>query len=112
MARFPTREDCVLPDLLAAHAAATPDKVFAVFEDGVEWTYAETAEHAWRAGNGLRRLGLEQREPIVAWLPNGKDALVAWFGAAALGSSTRRSTPRSTGRAARGGARTSSGRGC
>lgn len=85
MAHFPTREDCVLPELLRMHADAQPDKVFAVFEDGVEWTYAETATRAWRCANGLRELGLEQREPIVAWLPNGKDALVAWFGSAAAG---------------------------
>jgi crotonobetaine/carnitine-CoA ligase len=85
VARFPTREECVLPELLHAHAERTPDKVFAVFDDGDEWTYAETAERTWRAANGLRALGLEQHEPLVAWLPNGKDALLAWFGAAAAG---------------------------
>src|SRR5258705_2246316 len=85
MVRFSAREDCVLAELLRKHADAQPDKVFAVFEDGVEWTYAETATRAWRCANGLRELGLEQREPLVAWLPNGKDALLAWFGAAAAG---------------------------
>ncbi len=85
MTTFPRREDCVLPELLRAHAERQPDKVFAVFEDGDEWTYAETAERARRCANGLRALGLRQREPVVAWLPNGKDALVAWFGAAAAG---------------------------
>jgi crotonobetaine/carnitine-CoA ligase len=75
----------VLPELLRTHAEATPEKVFAVFEDGDEWTFSETAERSWRVGNGLRRLGLEQREPLVAWLPNGKEALLAWFGAAAAG---------------------------
>ena len=30
---FPTREQCVLPDMLAARALATPDKPFALFDD-------------------------------------------------------------------------------
>jgi crotonobetaine/carnitine-CoA ligase len=85
VATFPTREECVLPELLRAHAERRPDKAFAVFEDGDEWTYRETAGRTWRCGNGLRRLGLDQREPLVAWLPNGKEALLAWFGAAAAG---------------------------
>jgi crotonobetaine/carnitine-CoA ligase len=85
VAKFPTREECVLPELLGARADEQPDKVFAVFEDGDEWTYRETAQRTWRCGNGLRQLGLEQREPLVAWLPNGKEALLAWFGAAAAG---------------------------
>ena len=85
MARFPTRSDCVLGDLLRSRADAEPDRVFALFEDGEEWTIGETAERSWRCADGYRELGLEQREPLAAWLPNGKEALVAWFGAAAAG---------------------------
>jgi crotonobetaine/carnitine-CoA ligase len=85
MARLPTRADCVLRDLLRARAEAEPDRVFAVFADGDEWTFRETAERSWRCAGGYLQLGLEQREPLAAWLPNGKDALVAWFGAAAAG---------------------------
>lgn len=82
---FPAREDCVLPELLRLRAAATPDRVFAVFADGETWTYGETAERVCRVANGLRTLGLEQGEPLVAWLPNGQEALLAWFGASAAG---------------------------
>jgi hypothetical protein len=32
MAAFPSRADCVLGDLLARHAAETPDRVYAVFD--------------------------------------------------------------------------------
>jgi crotonobetaine/carnitine-CoA ligase len=71
--------------LLRAHAERVPDKVFAVFDDGDDWTYAETATRTWRTANGLRALGLAQHEPLVAWLPNGKEALLSWFGAAAAG---------------------------
>jgi len=85
VADFPAREECVLPELLRAQAERQPDKVFAVFDDGEAWTYAETATRTWRCATGLRRLGLEQGEPLVAWLPNGKEALSVWFGAAAAG---------------------------
>jgi crotonobetaine/carnitine-CoA ligase len=85
VAPFPTRKECVLRELLLARVEAAPDDVFAVFEDADEWTFAETAERSWRCAGGLRALGLEQREPLVAWLPNGKEALLAWFGAAAAG---------------------------
>ena len=85
MAPFPTRSECVLRELLLAHAESEPDRVFAVFDDGAEWTFRETAERSWRCSGGYAQLGLEQREPVAAWLPNGKDALVAWFGAAAAG---------------------------
>ena len=53
---FPTREECVVADLLDARARSLPDKVFAVFADR-EWSYRETAEHAWRFGNGLAAPG-------------------------------------------------------
>ncbi len=85
MVRFPTREECVLGELFRSRADAAPDDVFAVFEDADEWTFGTTAERSWRCAGGLRALGLKQREPLVAWLPNGKEALVAWFGASAAG---------------------------
>jgi crotonobetaine/carnitine-CoA ligase len=85
MARFPSRSECVLGDFLRARAEAQPDRVFAVFEGGEQWSFGETAERSWRCAGGYRELGLEQREPLVTWLPNGPDALTAWFGASAAG---------------------------
>jgi crotonobetaine/carnitine-CoA ligase len=85
MARFPTRADCVLGEILAARAAETPDRVYAVFDDGDEWSFKETAERCWAAANGLLGLGLRQHEPVLAWLPNGKQALTVWYGAAVAG---------------------------
>ena len=85
MTTFPTRADCVLGELLAKRATATPDRVFAVFDDGDEWTFRETAERSWACARGLLDLGLGRREPLAAWLPNGKEALVVWFGAAVAG---------------------------
>jgi carnitine-CoA ligase len=85
VARFPTREACVLGELLRVQAESRPDRVFAVFADDEQWTFGETAERSWRCAGGYQQLGLEQGEPLVAWLPNGKEAVIAWFGAAAAG---------------------------
>ncbi|HEY7968607.1 MAG TPA: AMP-binding protein, partial [Candidatus Limnocylindrales bacterium] len=84
-ARFPTRADCVLGDLLAARAEATPGRVYAVFDDGTEWTFQETAERTWACAEALLGLGIDREAPLVAWLPNGKEALLAWFAAAVAG---------------------------
>src|SRR5947207_5248263 len=85
MGRFPSRAECVLRDLLHARVESEPHRVFAVFDDGAEWTVGETAERSWRCAGGYRELGLEQPDVLAAWLPNGKEALVAWFAAAAAG---------------------------
>jgi carnitine-CoA ligase len=84
-ARYPTRADCVLGDLLAARAEATPDRVFAVFDDGREWSFRETAERTWACAQAFIDLRVGRDVPLAAWLPNGKEALLAWFGAAAAG---------------------------
>jgi len=83
--QFPTREECVVPELLAARAAATPDKPFILFEED-QWTYADAAREAWRTAQGLRRQGVEMGEYVSVWTPTGPDVLRAWFGANAAGA--------------------------
>jgi carnitine-CoA ligase len=84
--RFPTREECVLPDLLAARAAATPDMPLLLFDEET-WTCADAATHAWRAANALREAcGVEHGDYVSVWAPTGPDVLRAWFGANALGA--------------------------
>ena len=82
---FPARDECVVPDLLAARAASTPDKPFILFEEE-QWTYADAARQAWRAANGFRRQGVEMGEYISVWTPTGPDVVRAWFGANAAGA--------------------------
>ncbi len=82
---FPTRDECVLPDMLAARALATPDKPFALFDDET-WTYAAAATEAWRAAHALRRVGVEMGDYVSVWMPTGPDVLRAWFGANAAGA--------------------------
>ncbi len=83
--RFPTREECVVPDLLAARAAEDPDKLFVLFEEE-RWTRADSAREAWRAGNAFRGLGVEMGDYISSWMPTGPDVLRTWFGANAAGA--------------------------
>lgn len=84
---FPSRTDAVLADLLERRAEETPDQVFALFEDGTTWTHRQLAERAWGFAASLRDLlDVRQGEIVSAWLPNGREALLAWFGTNALGA--------------------------
>ncbi len=83
---MPVREASVLPCLLATRAAATPARDFLLFEDGKRWTYGETHALARRAATGLRRLGVRAGDNVLVWLPNGPDAIRAWFGSNLAGA--------------------------
>ena len=83
--RVPAADLCVLRPLLDRHAAATPDKVFARFADGTEWTYRQTQAIARRTATGLAALGVAQGDKVLSWLPNGPDAIRVWFGLNYLG---------------------------
>ncbi|GAA1848072.1 AMP-binding protein [Actinomadura bangladeshensis] len=81
----PEAEDCVVGELLVRRAAEHPDRVYAVFEDGTRWTYAETLAEAERVAAGLYGLGARPGDMVVSWLPNGPDALRVWFGVNLMG---------------------------
>jgi crotonobetaine/carnitine-CoA ligase len=83
---MPSREACVVPDLIARHAAAHPDKVFAVFDDGEAWTYAELAGRVGRLAAGLEAEGVTQGDFVLSWLPNGPTALAVMFAINCLGA--------------------------
>jgi crotonobetaine/carnitine-CoA ligase len=83
--RFPTREEAVLPELLARRAASTPEKPFVLFGEE-QWSYRQAALEAWRSGNALAVLGVGLGDSVSVWLPTGPDVLRAWFGANALGA--------------------------
>jgi carnitine-CoA ligase len=83
---MPSREQCVLPSLLAARAAATPDRDFLLYEDGKRWSYGHTYSLARRAAAALRRRGVRAGDKVLVWLPNGPDAVRAWFGANLAGA--------------------------
>ncbi|RYY69967.1 MAG: long-chain fatty acid--CoA ligase, partial [Comamonadaceae bacterium] len=82
----PRREDFVNRDLLEHWAARTPERVFAVFEDGSEWTYARTLAEVRGTAAALQDLGVGQGEHVLVWLPNGEDFLRCWFAINYLGA--------------------------
>ena len=82
---FPTREESVVPDLLAARATETPDKPYILFE-GEQWSYAEAARQAWRTGHALQKIGVGIGDYVSVWIPTGPDIVRAWFGANAVGA--------------------------
>ncbi|MGH2970325.1 MAG: AMP-binding protein, partial [Solirubrobacteraceae bacterium] len=81
---FPSRDECVIADLLERQAATRPDRVFAAFPDRT-WTFAEAARQAWAMGDGLGRLGVEAGDPVSVWCPTGPELLQAWLGINAAG---------------------------
>lgn len=84
--RIPAPDICVLRPLLQKWADSQPDRVFARFEDGTEWTYAQTLAITRRTAAGLQALGVQQGDFVHSWLPNGPDALRVWFGLNWLGA--------------------------
>lgn len=73
--RVPPPHDCVLRPVLKKFARSQPDKVFARFADGTQWTYRQTLDITRRTAAGLRALGARQGDNVHSWLPNGPDAL-------------------------------------
>jgi crotonobetaine/carnitine-CoA ligase len=84
--RMPSREHCVLRAMLEHQTGVRPEQVFAVFPDGDAWTYRQMRELAVRTANGLRKLGVQQGDHVLSWLPNGPEALRLWFGLNYLGA--------------------------
>jgi len=84
-ARIPAVEDCVSGPMLERLARTTPDKVFAVFEDGLTWTYAEALDLVRRTAGGLRALGVRQGDYVNVWMPNSADTVRVWLAINYLG---------------------------
>lgn len=77
--RIPNRDECVLRYLLDKWAEERTDKAHVVFADGEEWTFGELQEKVRAKAAGLRELGVRQGEHVAVWLPNGRDALIAFY---------------------------------
>lgn len=84
--RIPNRDECVLRYLLDRWAAERADAVHVVFGDGTEWTFADMRERVRAKAAGLRALGVKQGEHVGVWLPNGPEALLAFYAINYLGA--------------------------
>jgi crotonobetaine/carnitine-CoA ligase len=84
--RMPRPDQCVQRYMIERWAREQPDKTFAIFADGEQWTYGQMQALAIRTANALRGLGVKQGERVLVWLPNNADCLRVWFGLNYLGA--------------------------
>lgn len=84
--RIPNRDECVLRYLVDRWATERPDKTHVIFEDGEEWSYAALRRRVIDKAAGLQQLGVRQGDYVAAWLPSGRDGLIAFYAINYLGA--------------------------
>jgi crotonobetaine/carnitine-CoA ligase len=77
---------CVLRYALERNARAKPDEIFAAFEGGERWTFAQTLQQVENLAGNLHELGVRQGDHIVLVLPTSPLALRAMFAINYLGA--------------------------
>src|SRR5689334_22793756 len=77
---------CVLRYALERHARTKPDEIFAAFEGGERWTFAQTLEQVASLAGNLYELGVRQHDHVVLLLPTCPLALRVMFAANYLGA--------------------------
>src|SRR4051794_422800 len=86
VAMIPSRDDCVVGNLLQRWSRERPHQNFLEFEDGASWTYAATLDRVQHAAGGLRSLGVGHGSHVLCWMPNLREAVLAWLAANYLGA--------------------------
>lgn len=84
--RMPDKSECVLRYRLDRGARSHPDRRLALFEDDVEWTWAQGRELVRETAAGLQALGVRGGDPVLVWLPNCRDMVRLWFAANYIGA--------------------------
>jgi carnitine-CoA ligase len=79
-------EICVLRYALERHARTKPDEIFAAFEGGERWTFAQTLEQVASVAGNLHELGVRQHDHVVLVLPTCPLALSVMFAINYLGA--------------------------
>ena len=67
-------------------AREKPDDVAIIFHGGERWTWGEALELTRRAAKGLQDLGVTKGDHVLSWQPNGREAILTWFGLNYLGA--------------------------
>ncbi|MBT4162269.1 MAG: AMP-binding protein [Gammaproteobacteria bacterium] len=83
---MPAAEACVLGALLERWATEKPDSTAVIFEDGSNCNWAELLGLTRRVAGGLNNLGIKRGDHVLSWQPNGREALLTWFGLNYLGA--------------------------
>lgn len=84
--RIPNRDACVLRYLLDRWAVERADRTHIIFEDGEEWSFADLRTRVIAKAAGLQKLGVGQGDRVAVWLPNGRDAMLAFYAINYLGA--------------------------
>jgi crotonobetaine/carnitine-CoA ligase len=84
--RVPDRRVCVTRYLIDDWAEKRPDQDYLLFETGDRWTYRALRERVIAAAAGLQRLGVGQGDHVAVWLPNGREAMLAFYAINYLGA--------------------------
>jgi carnitine-CoA ligase len=79
-------ETCVLRYALERHAREKPTEIFAAFEDGERWTFAQTLEQVSSLAGNLHELGVRQGDHVVLMLLTCPLALKVIFAINYLGA--------------------------
>jgi crotonobetaine/carnitine-CoA ligase len=77
---------CVLRYALERNARTKPDEIFAAFEGGERWTFAQTLQQVESCAGNLHELGVRQGDHVVLVLPTSPLALRAMFAINYLGA--------------------------
>ena len=84
--RIPNRDVCVTRYVLERFARETPNKVFAVFQDGEEWTYSELLDRVRALAGGLASQGVERGNHVAVWMFDSKEAILTFLSINYLGA--------------------------
>jgi carnitine-CoA ligase len=77
---------CVLRYALERNARTKPDQIFAAFEGGERWTFAQTLQQVESLAGNLHELGVRQGDHVLVVLPTSPLALRAIFAINYLGA--------------------------
>lgn len=80
------REACVLRYALDHRAVERGDAVYAVFPDGVEWSFRELQRRVRICAAGFQAAGVKHGDRVVVMMPNGPLGVLALFAANYLGA--------------------------
>ncbi|MFM7272316.1 MAG: AMP-binding protein [Gammaproteobacteria bacterium] len=84
--RIPRADACVVRYLLDRLAREKPGETYVVFEDGEEWSFAETRRRVIATAAGLAAHGVRQGDHVAVWLPNGREGVLTFFAINYLGA--------------------------
>ena len=84
--RVPAREVCVVRYLIDRWASERGEQVYAVFDGGVTFTYAQLRERVMATAVGLQAQGVRRGHHVLAWQPNTPDMLFTFFAINYLGA--------------------------